>query len=172
MPEASVADGIGSVSSSSGSSEGISITVAGVVVTDSMILEEADRLVGSVSAGGIAATELESELASIVDATVNTDVTADAASVIELAVNAPFSIASTAFSAARLAVFEGPPGMKRVHQNAIRSPRSTIRCFRMKSTTRMKNMRPARMRRRSSQSDFSSAVMRCFDEVRKPSSTS
>ena len=35
-------------------------------------------------------------------------------------------------------------GMKRVHQKAMRRPRSTMRCLRMKRTTRTKKTRPAR----------------------------
>ena len=42
----------------------------------------------------------------------------------------------------------------------------------MKSTTRTKKMRPAKMSMRSSQSDFSSAVMRCLEVVMSESRTS
>jgi hypothetical protein len=54
-------------------------------------------------------------------------------------------------------------GTNRVHQNASRMPRSTIRCLRMKSTTSTKKQKPERMRMRSSQSLFSSAVTSCFE---------
>lgn len=54
-------------------------------------------------------------------------------------------------------------GMKRVHQNATRKPRSRIRCFRMKRTTRKKKRRAEKIRMRSSQSDFSRAVISCLD---------
>ena len=54
-------------------------------------------------------------------------------------------------------------GINRVHQNAIRSPRSTTRCFRINRTTRIKKAKPERIRMRSSQSDFSSAVTRCLE---------
>jgi len=50
-----------------------------------------------------------------------------------------------------------------VHQNAILRPLSTIRCFRMKRITRTKKAKAERMSMRSSQSDFSSAVMICFE---------
>ena len=63
-------------------------------------------------------------------------------------------------------------GKKRVHQNAMRSPRSTIRCFRMKRTTRTKNVRVAKIRIRSNQSAFSSAVTSCFEVPSSPVSTS
>lgn len=54
-------------------------------------------------------------------------------------------------------------GMKRVHQKAMRIPRSKTRCFKMKSTTRIKKRSAAKMTTRSSQSDFSRAVSSCFD---------
>ena len=54
-------------------------------------------------------------------------------------------------------------GKNFVHQKAILSPRSTIRCFRMNNTTRRKKMNPEMIRIRSSQSDFSSAVMSCLE---------
>lgn len=53
------------------------------------------------------------------------------------------------------------PGKNRVHQNASRTPRSTTRCFNTKSTVSAKNASAAQMRRRSSQSAFSSAVISC-----------
>ena len=77
----------------------------------------------------------------------------------------PFSIASNASSPLK-------SGTNRVHHSAMRSPRSTSRCLRMKSTTRTKKMRPAKMSIRSSQSDFSSAVMRCLEVVMSESRTS
>ena len=63
-------------------------------------------------------------------------------------------------------------GKKRVHQKAIRSPRSTMRCFRMKRITSAKNMRAANINSRSNQSAFSSAVTSCFEVPSKPVSTS
>ena len=58
---------------------------------------------------------------------------------------------------------EPKSGKNLVHQKAIVSPRSMIRCFKMNSTTRRKNMNPQMIRIRSSQSDFSSAVMSCLE---------
>lgn len=63
-------------------------------------------------------------------------------------------------------------GRKRVHQKAIRMPLSTTRCFRMKSTIRKKKATAARIKRRSSQSDFSRAVIRCLDVLRRVESVS
>lgn len=125
--------------------------------------------------GGIEGTDvttLDAELAStLVTAAEVVTNAVETTSVIVLATSLPFSIASTA---PRLAA--GIPrelvGRKRVHQNMIRKPRSTIRCFRMKRTTRMKKSSAARMSSRSSQSDFSSAVMRCFEVTMRLSSTS
>lgn len=54
-------------------------------------------------------------------------------------------------------------GRNLVHQNAIRMLRSRIRCLRMKRTTRRKKTKAEMRRTRSSQSDFSRAVMRCFE---------
>ena len=54
-------------------------------------------------------------------------------------------------------------GKNLVHQKAILSPRSMIRCFKMNNTTRRKKTNPEMMRIRSSQSDFSSAVMSCLE---------
>lgn len=54
-------------------------------------------------------------------------------------------------------------GKNFVHQKAILSPRSTIRCFKMNNTTRRKKTNPEMIRIRSSQSDFSSAVMSCLE---------
>ena len=54
-------------------------------------------------------------------------------------------------------------GIKRVHQKAMRSPRSTMRCFRMKRKTRKKNAKAAKISIRSNQSAFSSAVTSCFE---------
>jgi len=58
-------------------------------------------------------------------------------------------------------------GIKRVHQRAIRSPRSMKRCFRIKRTTRMKNINADRRIMRSNQSVFSRAVMSCFEVSRR-----
>jgi hypothetical protein len=58
-------------------------------------------------------------------------------------------------------------GKNLVHQNAIRTPLSSTRCFTMNSTTRTKNVNAERMRTRSSQSVFSRAVMRCLEVVRR-----
>jgi len=63
-------------------------------------------------------------------------------------------------------------GNRRVHQNAMRSPRSTMRCFRMKSTTRAKNARVAKISIRSNQSAFSRAVTSCFEVPSSPVSRS
>ena len=79
---------------------------------------------------------------------------------------------ASAISIARSAPSPLKSGMRRVHQNAMRRLRSTMRCLRMKNTTRMKKARLARMSRWSSQSDFSSAVVRCFEVVMSEESTS
>ena len=50
-----------------------------------------------------------------------------------------------------------------VHQNAILSPRLMIRCFKINNTTRREGTNPEMMRIRSTQSDSSSAVMRCLE---------
>ena len=54
-------------------------------------------------------------------------------------------------------------GKNRVHQKAILSPRSMIRCFKINNTTRRKKTNPEMIRIRSSQSDFSSAVISCLE---------
>ena len=54
-------------------------------------------------------------------------------------------------------------GKNLVHQNAILSPRSMKRCFNINNTTRRKKTNPEMIRIRSSQSDFSSAVMSCLE---------
>lgn len=54
-------------------------------------------------------------------------------------------------------------GKNLVHQNAILIPRSMIRCFNINNTTRRKKTNPEMIRIRSSQSDFSSAVMSCLE---------
>ena len=54
-------------------------------------------------------------------------------------------------------------GKNLVHQNAILNPRSIIRCFKINNTTRRKKTNPEMIRIRSSQSDFSSAVMSCLE---------
>lgn len=54
-------------------------------------------------------------------------------------------------------------GKKRVHQNMRRTLRSMTRRLKTNATTRRKKQRPPRMRRRSSQSDFSRAVIRSFE---------
>lgn len=104
--------------------------------------------------------------ATAVDALANT-VEAVVTTLLALAESAasPFSMARSASS---------PPndGTKRVHHNATRRPRSTMRCLRMNSTTRTKKASAARITRRSSQSDFSSAVMRCLDVDMSEESTS
>jgi len=58
-------------------------------------------------------------------------------------------------------------GMNLVHQRAIRSPRSMKRCFKIKRTTRMKNIKADRMTMRSNQSVFSRAVMSCLEVSRR-----
>ena len=54
-------------------------------------------------------------------------------------------------------------GKNLVHQKAILNPRSMIRCFRINKTTRRKKTNPEMIRIRSSQSDFSRAVMSCLE---------
>lgn len=56
-----------------------------------------------------------------------------------------------------------PPGMNLVHQNAILSPLSSIRCFSTNNTTSPKKTRAEVMTTRSSQSVCSSAVTSCFE---------
>ena len=56
-----------------------------------------------------------------------------------------------------------PLGKNLVHQNAMRIPRSTKRCFKIKATTKKKKQTVDNMSRRSNQSDFSRAVIRCFE---------
>lgn len=63
-------------------------------------------------------------------------------------------------------------GMNLVQNNAIRSPRSITRCFKMNSTTRKKNTRPAMMRSLSIRSAFSRAVTSCLEIERTLSSVS
>ena len=70
---------------------------------------------------------------------------------------------------------ESPPSMegkKRVHQNAMRRPRSTRRCFKIKITIRAKNAKAAKISSRSNQSAFSSAVTSCFEAPSSPVSMS
>jgi len=55
------------------------------------------------------------------------------------------------------------PGTNRVHQNAILSPLSSIRCFSTNNTTSPKKTKAEMMSTRSSQSVCSSAVTSCFD---------
>ena len=80
-------------------------------------------------------------------------------------------VAVTPFSRVSAAVLR-VEGINRVHQKAIRILRSTKRCLRMNRTTRMKKTRAAMISNRSSQSDFSRAVMRCFEVVMRLSRTS
>jgi len=54
-------------------------------------------------------------------------------------------------------------GKKRVHQNMRRKLLSMTRRLKMKATTSKKKQRPPRIRSRSSQSDFSRAVIRCLE---------
>lgn len=127
------------------------------------------------ASGGIkdtGATTLDAELAStVVTAAEAVTNAVETTSVTVLATSFPFSIASTT-SGLAVGIPRELVGRKRVHQNMMRKPRSTIRCFKMKRTTRMKKSSAARMSSRSSQSDFSSAVMRCFDVTMRLSSTS
>jgi hypothetical protein len=60
----------------------------------------------------------------------------------------------------------------RVHQRAIRSPLSNIRCLRIKKTTSKKNARAAIMSSLSIQSVFSSTVISCLEVPMRPVSTS
>jgi hypothetical protein len=99
-----------------------------------------------------------SGVGSMADELAQTDA-ADAAleaSVVDSTVAEPFSMLSNCESPLK-------SGTKRVHQKAMRIPRSKIRCFKMKSTTRRKKSSAEKMSTRSSQSDFSSAVISCFD---------
>ena len=56
-------------------------------------------------------------------------------------------------------------GRNLVHQKAILKPLSTTRCLRMNKTTNKKKQNPERTSILSSQSAFSSAVIRCFEVV-------
>lgn len=56
-----------------------------------------------------------------------------------------------------------PVGKNLVHHSAMRKPRSTKRCLRMNRTTKKKKQTAEIMSKRSSQSDFSRAVISCFE---------
>lgn len=86
------------------------------------------------------------------------EVTTDTAVVHELESSTGFTAALRSNSASEL-----KSGRNIVHQKAILNPRSMIRCFRMNNTTRRKKTNPEIIRIRSSQSDFSSAVMSCLE---------
>ena len=75
----------------------------------------------------------------------------------------PSSCFTSTSSAIRLTCGVDDAGRNRVQKSATRRPLSTIRCLMMNSTTRTKNVRPAKIKRRSIQSAFSSAVMSCLD---------
>lgn len=102
------------------------------------------------------------------DATVTTLVAATVA-LAASSLPAPFSTASNTLS---LATFLADDGKKRVQKKAIRILRSMSRCLRINRTMRMKKNRAAKMSIRSSQSDFSRAVMRCFEVTMRLSRTS
>jgi len=63
-------------------------------------------------------------------------------------------------------------GSSLVQKKAMRNPRSMMRALRMKRITRTKNTSADRMRTRSSQSDFSSAVMSSLEVPMKKLSVS
>ena len=76
----------------------------------------------------------------------------------------PSSCFTSTSSAIRLTCgADDDEGRNRVQKSATRTPLSTMRCLMMNSTTKTKNARPAKIKRRSIQSAFSSAVMSCFD---------
>lgn len=77
----------------------------------------------------------------------------------------PFSIRSNSASPLK-------SGRNRVHHNATRRLRSRIRCLTIKRTTRIKNAKAENINTRSSQSDFSNAVISCFDVPMMPVSVS
>lgn len=79
-------------------------------------------------------------------------------------VPAPLSI-TTSFNVSPVARPREPPttGMNLVHQNAILSPLSIIRCFSTNKTTSPKKTRAEMMSTRSSQSVCSSTVTSCFE---------
>lgn len=125
----------------------------------SIVISRVWSAVGKITVGR------DERVADTIEAPVTTVVTKLALEVISAL---PFSMSSRATSCGG----DDNEGMNLVHQNAIRRLRSTSRCLRMNRTTKMKNRREARIRRRSSQSDFSKAVMRCFEVTIKPSKTS
>ena len=121
------------------------------------------RSTGSSSVGDADCNAVETTEGRTVDRTVATE---EANTVVNAL---PFSMTSAVLSPRETAEDDGK---NRVHQKAIRSPRLTTRCCTIKSTTRRKKTSAAMMSRRSNQSDFSKAVMRCFEVCISPSSTS
>ena len=123
--------------------------------------------------------ELDNEVDIDAAAEVATDRTLDA-TIVALAITGlaePFSMASTTASlttltVALLTLTGDDEGKKRVQKNAIRKLLSIRRCLRINSTTRTKKRRAAKMSMRSSQSDFSRAVMRCLEVTIRLSRTS
>lgn len=115
------------------------------------------------SAGADADKELDARSV-YVEAVVSTAVTTSSATVES---ELPFSNASISRSSG----LEND-GINLVHQNAMRRPRSTSRCFKINKTTKTKKTRAAMMTSLSTQSDFSRAVIRYLEVVRSPSRTS
>ena len=75
----------------------------------------------------------------------------------------PFSVTTRTLSAPFSRSTALREGKNRVHQKASLTPLSITLCLMMKKTTRMKKERAARIRRRSSQSECSRAVMSCLE---------
>lgn len=162
---------VGEENKSSASSVGTTSITSSIDLSGTSVETRSISGIGSpVGSGSSTDNVLETAVASSVDAVVKVDaITVAASAADEPAVMRPFSMVSTTFSATWLLEDDG---MKRVHQKTSRMLRSTKRCFRMKSTTRMKNIRAAIISMRSSQSDFSSAVTRCFEVTSRLSRTS
>ena len=125
----------------------------------SIVISRVWSAVGKITVGR------DERVADTIEAPVTTVVTKLALEVISAL---PFSMSSRATSCGG----DDNEGMNLVHQNAIRRLRSTSRCLRMNRTTSTKNASAAAMSSRSSQSDFSSAVMSCFEVPMSMLSTS
>jgi hypothetical protein len=103
----------------------------------------------------------------------STDLSAEVASVVILvATDVALLVTPRSPRSKTLSTVLALRGMKRVQNKAIRIPRSTTRCFRMKRTTRRKNARPAMMSSLSIRSAFSRAMTSCFEVMRMLSSVS
>lgn len=114
--------------------------------------------VGSISQSSDGTGDALDAVAAIVSERLESDtaIAVDNGVVLEDIAALPFSMRSKSASPLK-------SGRNRVHQKTRRSPRSRMRCLRMNRMTRMKNMNAEIISTRSSQSDFSRAVMSCLD---------